>query len=219
MNGNGSWAAVLFDLDGTLADTVQLILHCYRHTMRTHLGRELPDERWLATIGTPLRDQLRDFARDEDEAARMLETYVTYQRGIHDQWVSAFPGAVEVVGTLKSQGIAIGVVTSKRREMAVRTLGRCGLEGEYDVLVAFDDVERGKPDPQPVLRALDLLGLQDQADRTLMVGDSPWDIRAGHQAGTRTAAALWGPYGRATLEGEMPDYWLEELRGVLALTQ
>jgi pyrophosphatase PpaX len=219
VNGNGSWAAVLFDLDGTLADTVQLILHCYRHTMRTHLGRELPDERWLATIGTPLRDQLRDFARDEDEAARMLETYVTYQRGIHDRWVSAFPGAADVVGTLKSQGIAVGVVTSKRREMALRTLDRCGLEGRYDVLVAFDDVERGKPDPQPVLRALSSLGIQDQADRTLMVGDSPWDIRAGRRAGTRTAAALWGPYDRADLEGERPDYWLEELRGVLALTQ
>lgn len=219
MSGHGRWAAVLFDLDGTLADTVDLILRCYRHTMRTHLGRELPDARWLSTIGTPLKEQLRDFARDEDEAARMLETYVTYQRGIHDQWVSPFPGAAEVVRELKARGIAVAVVTSKRREMALRTLDRCGLSGAYDELVAFDDVQRGKPDPEPVLLALDTLGLAAEAHRTVMVGDSPWDLRAGRAAGTRTAAALWGPYGRDALAEEAPDYWLDDLRGVLSLTQ
>lgn len=216
---SGRWAAVLFDLDGTLADTVPLILQCYRHTMRVHLGRELPDELWLSTIGTPLRDQLRDFARDDEEAARMLDTYVTYQRGIHDDWVSSFPGALEVVDALRSRGARVAIVTSKRRNMAVRTLERCGLAGRYDVLVAFDDVRRGKPDPEPVLLALDTLGLGGEAERALMVGDAPWDIRAGRGAGTRTAAALWGPYDRATLEEEDPDYWLEELKGVLSLPQ
>jgi len=206
---------VLFDLDGTLADTVELILRCYRHTMRTHLGRELPDERWLATIGTPLRDQLRDFARDDDEAALMLDTYVTYQRGIHDHLVRPFPGALATVRGLKEGGTAVGVVTSKRREMALRTLDRCGLVDEYDVLITADDVTRGKPDPEPVRTALARLGLSDGARRTLMVGDSPWDIRAGRAAGTRTAAALWGPYERSVLEREAPDFWLEELGGVV----
>jgi pyrophosphatase PpaX len=215
VNVNGGWTAVLFDLDGTLADTVELILRCYRHTMRTHLGRELPDERWLATIGTPLRDQLRDFARDDDEAALMLDTYVTYQRGIHDHLVRPFPGALPAVRGLKEAGIPVGVVTSKRREMALRTLGRCGLADEYDVLVTADDVTRGKPDPEPVRTALARLGLSDEARRSLMVGDSPWDIRAGRAAGARTAAALWGPYERSVLEAEAPDFWLEEPEGVL----
>ena len=215
MNVNGRWSAVLFDLDGTLADTVELILRCYRHTMRTHLGRELPDERWLATIGTPLRDQLRDFARDDEEAARMVDTYVTYQRGIHDQLVRPFPGALAAMRALKEGGTSVGVVTSKRREMALRTLGRCGLVDEYDVLVTADDVTRGKPDPEPVRMALDHLDMSDEATRTLMVGDSPWDIRAGRAAGTRTAAALWGPYERSALEAEAPDFWLDELAGVL----
>lgn len=219
MSENGRWAGILFDLDGTLADTVELILCSYRHTMKTHLGQELPDERWLATIGTPLKEQLRGFARDENEADRMLETYVTYQRGIHDEMVSPFPGAVEVVDALKERGAAVAVVTSKRREMAVRTLGRCGLGDAYDVLVTYDDVQRGKPDPEPVQLALDSLGLRDQADHTLMVGDSPWDLRAGRAAGTRTAAALWGPYARETLAPEAPDYWLESLREVLDLPQ
>lgn len=217
MSGDG-WSAVLFDLDGTLADTVGLILQCYRHTMRVHRGEALPDELWLATIGTPLRDQLRDFARDDEEADRMLDTYVTYQRGIHDQWVKAFPGAVEVVDALRSRGTPVAVVTSKRHETAVRTLNRCGLGERHDALVTFDDVGRGKPDPEPVLLALDRLGLAGGAAQALMVGDSPWDVRAGREAGTRTAAALWGPYGRAALEEEKPDFWLEDLRGVLALS-
>jgi pyrophosphatase PpaX len=215
MSVNERWAAVLFDLDGTLADTVELILRCYRHTMRTHLGRELPDERWLATIGTPLRDQLRDFARDDDEAALMLDTYVTYQRGIHDQLVRPFPGALEAVHGLQERGTPVAVVTSKRREMALRTISRCGLADEYDVLVTADDVTRGKPDPEPVRLALERLGLSDEAPRSLMVGDSPWDLRSGRSAGTRTAAALWGPYERSALEAEAPDFWLEELKGVL----
>ncbi|HZD05793.1 MAG TPA: HAD hydrolase-like protein, partial [Longimicrobiales bacterium] len=94
---SGHWAGVFFDLDGTLADTVPLILRCYRHTMRAHLGQELPDERWLRTIGTPLRDQLRAFARNADEAVAMLETYVAFQRSVHDEMVRPFDGARLVV--------------------------------------------------------------------------------------------------------------------------
>lgn len=217
-SGSGSpWEAVLFDLDGTLADTVELILRCYRHTMRVHRGEELPDELWLAGIGTRLRDQLLGFARDAEEAARMAETYSAHQREIHDGLVSPFPGAVELLRALKAGGVRVGVVTSKRRGMAERTLERCGLDGLYDVLVGGDDVARGKPDPEPVLLALDRLGLQGRAGQTLMVGDAPFDVRAGRDAGTRTAAALWGPFPRAVLDREAPDWMIGGLPEVLDL--
>ena len=72
-----TWAAVLFDLDGTLADTTELILRCYRHTMHVHLGHAPPDRRWTAGMGTPLREQLKEFARDAEEEARMADTYST----------------------------------------------------------------------------------------------------------------------------------------------
>lgn len=201
-----AWAAVLFDLDGTLADTVELILRSYRHTMKVHRGEALPDALWLAGIGTRLRDQLASFARDDEEAERMAETYSAYQRTIHDELVAPFPGAVDVVRALRAAGAAVGVVTSKRRGMAERTLERCGMAGLYDVLVGADDVVRGKPDPEPVLLALRLLGLETAAGSTLMVGDAPFDVRAGRAAGTRTAAVLWGPFPREVLEGEGPDW-------------
>lgn len=208
--------AVLFDLDGTLADTVELILQCYRHTMRAHRGQPLPDERWLSTIGTPLRDQLRDFADSDDEAHAMLETYERHQREIHDEYVRTFDGAVETVEELRKAGMLLGIVTSKRREMAVRTLDACGLAAHFEVVITASDVIAGKPDPEPVRRALDGLEVTE-AGSVLFVGDSPYDIRAGRNAGTRTAGALWGPYARSELEAAEPDHLLESVADVIGL--
>jgi len=212
------WDAVLFDLDGTLADTVGLILECYRHTMTVHRGAPLPDAPWLATIGTPLREQLAAFASGPEEVAAMAETYVAYQHEIHDDLVAPFPGAVELLAELRGLGVKVGVVTSKRQGMATRTLERCGLGGAYDVLVGADAVERPKPDPEPVRVARARLGLDgDDPRRTLFVGDSPFDLKSGRDAGTRTGAALWGPFERSVLALDEPDYWLDGLPEVLAL--
>lgn len=222
-NGDGAppaagWRGVLFDLDGTLADTVELILRSYRHTMQTHLGAALPDERWLATIGMPLRTQLLGFARDEVEAAAMLETYTVFQRSVHDQMVRPFPGACAVLAELKTRGAHLAVVTSKRNEVARRTLEVCALWDAVDVVVGADDVVRGKPDPEPVYLALDALGLRESADEVLFVGDSPYDLRAGRAAGTRTAAVSWGAFGRSALEAEAPDYFVDSLDELLGTT-
>jgi pyrophosphatase PpaX len=211
----GTWAGVFFDLDGTLADTVELILRCFRHTMRTHRGEAPPDERWLATIGTPLPVQLRDFARDDAERLAMLETYVAFQRGAHDEMVAAFPGARSVLDELRGRGTGLAVVTSKSRRIARRTMEVCGLWGAVDVVVCGDEVERAKPDPEPVIRALRALDLGHRAQDVLFVGDSPFDLRAGRAAGTRTAAVGWGPLPRERLQGEEPDFFFEELIDVL----
>lgn len=217
MTAASGWRGVFFDLDGTLADTVELILMSYRHTMRTHLGEALPDARWLATLGTPLRDQLLEFARDHDEAVAMTATYTEFQRRIHDEMVKPFPGAAEVLVGLRERGSRVAVVTSKRAEVARRTLEVCGLWSEVELVVSAEDVRRGKPDPEAVHLALGRLGLAGAAGDVLFVGDSPFDLRAGRAAGTRTAAAPWGAFERAALEAEAPDYFLEQLVGVLEL--
>lgn len=210
------WQAILFDLDGTLADTVELILRCYRHTMRTHLGQAPPDEAWLRTLGTPLREQFKDFARSGEEAAAMFETYVSYQRTVHDEHVRAYPGVVEAVEGLAAEGLSMAVVTSKRRDMAVRTLESCGLSGHFRLLVCADDVERPKPHPDPVRMALEGLGSPEPGE-VLFVGDSPFDLRAGRGAGVRTAGALWGPFRREDLEAEEPDFLLGSVEEVASV--
>ena len=210
------WRAVLFDLDGTLADTVSLILRSYRHTMLTHRGRELPDELWIRTIGRPLRASMAEFATDPAEVDRMVATYGEFQRTVHDDMVRAFPDAQDALVKLRSRGVRVGVITSKGREMALRTLARCGLV-DLDVVVTVDDVTRGKPDPEPVLKALTRLGLEASAHEVLFVGDSTHDMVAGRGAGVRTVAALWGPCSRADLEVTRPDYWAADLAAVLKL--
>jgi pyrophosphatase PpaX len=215
-HGSGGWRGVLFDLDGTLADTVELILCSYRHTMQTHLGAAPPDARWLSTMGTPLRAQLLEFARDAAEAEAMLETYTVFQRGVHDEMVRPFPGAGSVLAELRSRGVRLGVVTSKRNAVARRTMEVCGLWDAIDVVVGADDVARGKPDPEPVHRALGALRLA-RPEEVLFVGDSPFDLRAGRTAGTRTAAVGWGACARSVLEAERPDYFFEKLDDLLVI--
>ena len=218
MTVSRQWRGVLFDLDGTLADTVELILMSYRHTMRTHLGEAPPDERWLATLGTPLRVQLMDFAKSAAEAAAMLDTYTTFQRRVHDEMVKPFPGAVEVLAALRARGSRVAVVTSKRDEVARRTIEVCGLSDDVELVVSCDHVQRGKPDPEAVFYALSALGLDESPADVLFVGDSPFDLRAGRAAGTRTAAAPWGAFARQALEAERPDYFLEALIDILDIT-
>ena len=215
MSPTRSWAAVFFDLDGTLADTVELIVKSYRHTMDRHLGAAPPDERWVSMMGLPLRAQFQHFARNEDEAESMLRTYVAFQRREHDQMVRAFPGARQVLRSIRERGSRLGVVTSKLSDVARRTLEVCDLWDEVDVVVGADQVERAKPDPEPVVAAMTSLGIEGRPGEVLFVGDSPYDLRAGRSAGARTAAVAWGPFARFVLEAEKPDFFFERMEDVL----
>lgn len=207
--------AVLFDFDGTLADTTEMILACYRHTMSTHLGECPPDERWLAGFGTPLETQLGLFARTAEEQGAMLETYRTHQRSLMERMLTPFPGAVEAVAELDRRGVRLAIVTSRMRRATLRGLELCGLMRHFEVVVTPEDVANPKPDPEPVRVALERLGVRPE--RSWFVGDSPHDVVAGQAAGVRTAAALWGPFPRRTLEEAGADRLLTRLDEVLAL--
>lgn len=199
------WDAILFDLDGTLADSIGLILRCYRHTMLVHLGYEPPDDLWRRGIGTPLDVQLAAFAHSDGERLAMRETFRAFQDTIHDRMVRPYPGVIDGLAAFATRGIPLAVVTSKGREAAERTLGVCGLSDHFDVVVSADDVVRGKPDPEPVTAALKQLGRRTPA-HVLFLGDTPMDVDAGRAAGVRTAAATWGAFGVESLVRCRPDY-------------
>ena len=193
----------LFDLDGTLIDSTELILTCFRHTFRTHLGAALPDEKWIAGIGTPLIRQLRSLVDDEALVQRMAATYRAYQEARHDQLLREFPGVRDALATLRTEGHAVGVVTSKMRAPALHGLRSAGLTDLIDVLIDAESVANHKPHPEPVLKALESLGCPPA--EAVFVGDSPHDVVAGRSAGVRTIAVLCGPFPRSRLEPEMPD--------------
>jgi pyrophosphatase PpaX len=197
---------VLFDLDGTLIDSIELILSSYRHTMMVHRGSIPSDELWLAGLGTPIRVQFQRFTDDPNEIEAMVATYRTHNHAHHDALVQEYPGARAAVRKLREQTARLGVVTSKFRESARRGLRLCGMHDLFEILVSADDVTNPKPDPEPVQRALDLL--DSRPERSVFVGDSVHDMAAGRAAGVRVAAALWGPFPRATLEPYSPDVWL-----------
>lgn len=200
---------MLFDLDGTLIDSTRLIIESYHHTMRIHRGQTFADAEWIRGLGTPLRVQFRRFTDDADEVDRMIATYREWNLAHHDQMVRGFPGAVEAARAIKEGGAKLGIVTSKNRHGVQLGLELCGFDGLFDAIVTSDDLEASKPDPAPVLAALTALG--EPAGNALFVGDSPHDIAAGRDAGTRTAACLWGPFDRAVLAAERPDYYLDSV--------
>jgi pyrophosphatase PpaX len=154
-------------------------------------------------------------ARSKEELAAMLDTYVAYNLSRHDEMATSYPGVVEVVRTLHARRAKLALVTSKMSMGAARGLRLLGLEEEFSVRVCADDVERGKPDPEPVLMALDALG--SSPEEALFIGDSHHDIEAGRRAGVTTVAVSWGPFSREKLSAANPDHWLEEPHGIFEL--
>jgi pyrophosphatase PpaX len=206
---------VLFDLDGTLIDSVRLILDSYHHTLQAHGLPPRTDAEWLEGVGTPLTAQFAACDGTAGMLDALIATYREYNLKHHDRMVTVYPGVVDVVQRLKADGIATGLVTSKNRTGAIRGLALARLESFMDVLVCADEVQNAKPHPEPVEKAVRLLGADPAA--TVYVGDSIHDMRSGRAAGVRTAAVLWGPFGRSELEGAEPDYWLEQPSELLSL--
>lgn len=210
-----NYSGILFDLDGTLVDSIGLIIESYRHTMSQHLESVPQDAEWLATLGQPLRIQLRKFAKSPEHLESMFQTYLEHNQANHEQLVRPFPGMIEAVAALERAGYALAVVTSKIRANTDRELASVGLSEFFKVTVTADDVTNPKPDPEPVRMAAEKMGIA--ASEALMVGDSVFDLRAGRAAGADTAAALWGPFDSQQLAPEDPDYWLHHIDSLLQL--
>lgn len=208
--------AVLFDLDGTLLDSIGLLLECmeYAFAGRTTIPSR-PD--WVAGIGTPLRGQMRDFDVAEHEVEHIVSRYRVHQDAHLERRTTLFPGALETVMWARSIGMPVGVVTSKGRGMTTRSLAHVGMLDKFDVIITADDTARHKPDPLPVRQALEALGVPPH--RALFVGDSTHDMHSGNRAGTFTGAALWGPFSRDQLSTTNPTHWLSSLAEVRPLVE
>ncbi len=194
---------ILFDNDGTLVDTENLILSSFRHTLQTAFGEVPPDEVLLKKVGQPLSVQMADFATDDVPAEELCRIYREHNHRIHDGMIRLFPGVYEMLDVLKSRGYKMGVVTSKTRELASHGLNVLGVLPFFEFVVGGYDLPKHKPDPEPVIYGAELLGLAPE--ECAYVGDSPFDMQAGNGAGCLTIAALWGMFPASTLRSEHPD--------------
>lgn len=136
---------VLFDLDGTLLDTYEMILISMRYTVNEVEGKKHTDEELMAGVGTPLYDQMLHFVHSDVNRAEELTTiYRSYNDSIHDERVGAFPGTKEALEQLSNAGYRMGVVTSKRHWLAQRGLEISGIADFFDVLIGADDWDEHK---------------------------------------------------------------------------
>ena len=207
---------VLFDLDGTLIDSGPIILASMQHAVRSVLGREIPaDELGMAIGGQGIVAQMT--AIDGQHADALLDAYKEHNDGLHET-LEAFDELLTLLPGLKAEGRKLGIVTAKRHRTVGLALERFrALEEAFDVVVAFEDTDRHKPEPDPVLLAVEKLGAT--TDEAVYVGDSPFDIGAAKAAGVYAVAVGWGgihPDARLLAEG--PDAFVrtpEELLDVL----
>jgi pyrophosphatase PpaX len=209
--------AILFDLDGTLIDSIELILNSARHAFIGFQGRAPTDEEWRAGIGRPLHTVLREYAGDDAEADRLFQRYRAYQLEHHDRLIRPYAGIVETVQSLAEAGHPMALVTSKSDWMAEKALVHVGLDRLIPTIVGCDTCVNHKPHPEPVERALDLLRVT--ADHALFVGDSPHDVESGRAAGVMTVGVAWGAFSAAELEASGADVVIdrvEELKTVVA---
>lgn len=206
---------ILFDLDGTLIDSVDLIVDSYAHVFRTHGLVPLSREEILHGIGTPLRTVFAAMGGGPAEVAAWTATYREYNLAHHDARVRPYPGAVAMVRALRDGGRRLGLVTSKNRAGAARGLALAGIADAIEVIVGADDVERPKPHPEPVERALTALGMP--AAGAVFIGDSVHDIRSGRGAGVTTIGITWGPFAAEHLAVAEPHHTCATPDEVLAL--
>ncbi|NSL51839.1 pyrophosphatase PpaX [Calidifontibacillus erzurumensis] len=198
---------LLFDLDGTLIDTNELIITSFQHTLDHYFPGQFTREDILQFIGPPLIDSFSKL--DRDKAEEMMQFYRNFNHAKHDELVKEFPGVYDAIKTLHEKNYKLAIVTTKKRVTTEMGLKLTKLEPFFDAVVTLDEITHAKPHPEPLLKALDLVG--SKPEQAIMVGDNRHDIEGGKNAGTLTAGVAWALKGREHLEQFKPDFMLESM--------
>ncbi len=203
------YPVVLFDLDGTLVDSAAVILGSFHHATETVLRRRFPDERILAQVGgSNLATQMA--LLDEEHVDELVRVYREHNEPRQAE-LACFPGMVEVLAQLQREGRRLGVVSAKQSPTVWRAFESAGIGTFFDVVVGCDDTDRHKPDPEPVLKALELL--EARPEEAAYIGDSPFDVAAARAAGVYSVAVGWGGIHRV----EDADALVETPEGLLGV--
>lgn len=209
---------ILFDFDGTLANTIDLIVVTFSHTCQTELGFTPARQTIVDTIGLPLGDAFKILSgiHDEKRIAELREVYGAFNQANHDTMIKPIAGVDELLRELKARGIKLAVVTSKKPHMLIRGMAALKMEEYIEATVTVLDTEHGKPHPEPMLLASERLGLKPE--ECLCVGDSPFDIQSGNAAGCTTVAVEYTQLNwQNLLEQGKPDYTIAHPLDLLKL--
>jgi pyrophosphatase PpaX len=203
-----AWQALLFDLDGTVLDSKELILASFHYACDQVLGHRIPDERLLELVGIPLAEQMEKLTGRLAEA--MVESYREHNAKTHGRLIECFPGMAETLAWLVEAGWPLAIVTSKRNDFARQGLDCFGLTKYFLQIVGSDCTARHKPHPDPLLYAADLLGQKPEA--CVYIGDSPYDMQAACAAGMLAVGAAWGMFQAEQLRLAGAQIILQDIR-------
>ncbi len=211
---NACWPVAVFDLDGTVVNTIPLIIASYEHAVTSILGVRPDPVEARSWIGQTLGETF--YQRYPENAAELVASYVAWNTANLERLVREYPGMDELLTDLVAGGVKLGVATSKRRVSAENTLNCVGLRDRLDVTVAMEDTDFHKPDPRPLQLALARLGAQPS--ESVYVGDAVVDVLAARAADMDVIAVTWGAGDRDELAAAGPTALVDtvaELRGLL----
>lgn len=207
--------AVLFDSDGTLIDTNELIIKSFKNTLKTHCNLELEEKDIVKYFGEPLQVTMQRF--DKENAECLVDAYRKFNEELHDDMVAKIEGVQEGLIKLKSMGIKTAVVTSKRKRMVTRELKMFDIYEYFDVIVTPEDTEIHKPFADPALKACELLKVKP--GEAMMVGDSHNDILCGKRAGCYTCLVNYTVIPKEEILKHNPDYSVDNLSEIAEIIE
>lgn len=206
---------ILFDLDGTLIDTNELIMTSFMYSLNQVHPDVFTREQVLAVMGKPLREMMEHF--DPQRADELVEIYLEHNLRHHDEYVSAFPHVLEVVKELHENAYRMALVTTKRRTTAQRGLTLTGLDAYIPHAICLEDSRKHKPDPEPLQMAMKLIDADPQ--KTIMIGDNSVDILGAKNAGVASCGVAWSMRGKEHLREYAPDFLIDDIRELLAIVK
>lgn len=207
--------ALLFDFDGTLLNTNDLIIQTFMYIFDEKFPGQYSTEDCLRFIGPSLKQTFDELTPGETDV--MIGKYKEWNAINHDRLVTSYDAVVETLEELHNLGIKMAIVSTKSRESLARGLKVLCAEQYFDVIVGLDDVEHVKPHPEPVLQALQKLGVGKE--EAIMIGDNSHDIEGGQNAGVRTAGVAWSAKGVDYLMSYEPTYMLHHMRDLLQIVK
>lgn len=207
--------AVLFDLDGTLIDTNELIYNAFCYAFKKVLHMDIPKNEITSLYGKPLKESFANYTKDETIIEELIYAHRRYNDLHHDNMCKPFNGVLELLIQLKEKNIKCGIVTSKRKNMAIHGMTLGGIIEFMDIIISPDDTIKHKPDAEPALKACELIGIKP--NEAIMVGDSPYDLLCGKNAGCFTCGVEYTTLNINELLKVKPTYMVKNPLEILKL--
>lgn len=203
----------IFDIDGTLTSTNQLIFDSFNFIAKKYLNKTFSDDEIISMFGPTEDVILKELCGEKFEEAR--KEYYTYYSKNH--WkAKLYPGIKEILNCLKNKNYPLGIFTGKGRQASLITLKKLEVDHYFNLIVTGDDVTNHKPSAEGILKFVNQFGLKN--NRVLMIGDSVSDVKASREAGIKIASVLWDRYANDKVKAMQSDYYfysVEELKNFL----